>query len=375
MVSLTRRRTVNTPACCEGSGTLSCQAVNVDLSLLGQSTIELPGGISVNFLNLVPGNSNAFHYGGGGSDLILTFNPNTGGLHGHATTSTGKSFTIESCGEDGHVWKELDLANMGDNIGLDYESRGKASRTILQAAADNTTMVTYSVKFYYTPQFAAATPDIDGFLDQIISETNQGYASSQVQLTVTKHCSELATINDPVSGSSSSAIISAFANMKSSAAELRDTADAAALLINSFDFCGVGYLNVISSGNTLTVTRKNCAVGYYSFGHEVGHNIGLQHNPEVATNPVYPYALGHLIAQGSASTGYRTILAYNAAGHRTRVNYYSNPDVNYPVTGTPTGLVGSNNAALLNINRASLAAVGDESSICGENLLFTYICT
>ncbi len=35
--------------------------------------------------------------------------------------------------------------------------------------------------------------------------------------------------------------------------------------------------------------------GYYSFGHEIGHNIGADHNPEVARNKVYPYGYGHLI--------------------------------------------------------------------------------
>ena len=28
--------------------------------------------------------------------------------------------------------------------------------------------------FYYTPEFAAITEDIPGFIDQVIAETNQG---------------------------------------------------------------------------------------------------------------------------------------------------------------------------------------------------------
>jgi hypothetical protein len=50
------------------------------------------------------------------------------------------------------------------------------NRMLKQGALDNTTMVNYSIKFYYTPEFAKVTPDIPGFIAQIIAETNQGYA-------------------------------------------------------------------------------------------------------------------------------------------------------------------------------------------------------
>ena len=87
----------------------------------------------------------------------------------------------------------------------------------------------------------------------------------------------------------------------------------------------------------------------------------------MATNSHFSYGHGQLIEQGSASTGYRTILAYNAAGHTTRVNYYSNPSVLYPPTNTPTGLLPlSNNAAVLSLNRFIMADIGDESEKCRD---------
>ena len=106
------------------------------------------------------------------------------------------------------------------------------------------------------------------------------------------------------------------------------------------------------------MTKKSCATGYFSFGHEIAHNFGCHHNPEQYPNdhtPSYPSAYGHLIAAGTASTGVRSILAYNAEGHYKRVNYYSNPDVIYPGTGTPTGVAGiSNNAKVITDNRCVL---------------------
>ena len=236
---------------------------------------------------------------------------------------------------------------------------------------DNTTIATYSIFVYYTPEFAASTPDIDTFIDHVLAETNEGYVNSQVPLVATRHCAEQATINDV---SSASTMLSNFASMKGTSTALRGTADVAALLVNSFGIaswstvCGIAYLNTIGNGNTVSATMKNCALGYYSFGHEIGHNIGLHHNPEGnggTTNTAYSHGRGHLIAAGSTRRTLRTILAYYAPGHDDRVNYYSNPNVIHPLTGTPTGVAGvSNNAAVLLHNRFDLASVGDESGAC-----------
>jgi len=126
------------------------------------------------------------------------------------------------------------------------------------------------------------------------------------------------------------------------------------------------------NGFTLSVVKKSCALGYYSFGHEVGHSMGLAHNPEETTNTLFLQGHGHLIQPGSGPRGYRTILAYSAQGHRDRKNYYSNPAVLLPETGTATGKVGvSNNAAVLNMNRFRMAGVGDESSACFDGLLIS----
>ena len=61
------------------------------------------------------------------------------------------------------------------------------------------------------------------------------------------------------------------------------------------------------------------------------------------------------------------MLAYYGEGHSLRVNYYSNPSVNHPLTNTPTGVDGlSNNAAVFTENRFAFASIGDESGTCGD---------
>ena len=65
--------------------------------------------------------------------------------------------------------------------------------------------------------------------------------------------------------------------------------------------------------------------------------------------------------------GFRTILAYEKRGHRKRKNYYSNPSVILPQTGTPTGVAGvSNNARVLREMIGQMAALGDESGTCSD---------
>ena len=58
-------------------------------------------------------------------------------------------------------------------------------------------------------------------------------------------------------------------------------------------------------------------------------------------------------------------MAYGRPGFTRRANYYSNPDIIFPKTGTPTGVAGvSNNAKVITQNRRAFAALGDESSVC-----------
>ena len=353
--------------CCQDDQLLSCHQVDLDVNTLGDQDLDLaPLNTTVQYKGLVLGSKHSYHYENDLVDVVLTVH--NGDIYGHMALDNGDSYTIEYCGDGIHVMKQLDVENLGENIG-DVDEEGEMSSGFLRAinpaeegAGDRCDMVEYSIKVYYTPQFAAVTADIEGYVEQVIQETNQGYYDSRVPLTAKVLCIEEATIDDMPSSSQQ---LSAFKNMKGSIAELRGTADVAVLLVKSFDACGRGYVNSIGSGYTLSVATKNCALGYYSFGHEVGHNIGLMHNKEVSPNIYYDDGHGYLISKGSHYTGYRTILAYTASGHRTRVNYYSNPDVIYPRTGTPTGKVGvANNAKILTNNRFALAALGDESESC-----------
>jgi len=137
----------------------------------------------------------------------------------------------------------------------------------------------------------------------------------------------------------------------------------AILLSNSYsDYCGVASFDELVSRETFGTVAKGCATGYYSFGHEIGHIVGAQHNKETgANNPAYPNGYGFLM-KPPVKSGYRTILSYLFIGYNTRINYYSNPAVSYK--NIPTGETGANNAGVLTERRFLMAAVGDESLSC-----------
>ena len=108
-----------------------------------------------------------------------------------------------------------------------------------------------------------------------------GYSQSGIPVTIAVHCIEQASINDI---ENSSNMLSAFKSMKGTVSALRNTADSTALLVGDFSSCGIAYLGTYDNGNTVSVTAKSCALGYYSFGHELGHNFGATHDPDVRQN-------------------------------------------------------------------------------------------
>ena len=225
---------------------------------------------------------------------------------------------------------------------------------------------TYSIMIYYTPEFAEVTPNIDDFIDQVIAETNQGYANSLLPITIEKLCSEQTPFND---SDDSMALFDKFAHFKGSYDALRNTADAAALFTIKMKNCGIAIGSSFDTGLTFSLIKKSCALGYYSFGHEIAHNLGAEHDPKYSNNLNFPHGHGHLIERGTHYLGLRTILAYSSPGHQWRVNYYSNPRVDHPYTGTPTGVQGlSDNAAVLLRNIDSLASLGNETASCKDML-------
>ena len=113
--------------------------------------------------------------------------------------------------------------------------------------------------------------------------------------------------------------------------------------------CGVAYfqssIDASFENRAFGLTVRSCAISNLTFPHEIGHNLGLNHDwyLDNDTNPE-TYAHGYPHPAGR----WRTIMAYNhyctaSAGITcTRIPHFSNPNVAYQ--GAPTG-VPSNTAS------------------------------
>ena len=64
---------------------------------------------------------------------------------------------------------------------------------------------------------------------------------------------------------------------------------------------------VSSTCQTFSLTVKNCATGYYSFGHEIAHNFGALHNREAHSDPAGSH-YGFLIQVQSGQSNMRSVL-------------------------------------------------------------------
>ena len=224
-------------------------------------------------------------------------------MFGRMSTHEDKHFFIEKC-HHGHVIKEYDLSSFGE-LEMGDEHGGGRSMEKVDARVedmDNTTIVTYSVMFYYTQAFEDATADIDGFLDQLVSIANTGYINSQIPIRAEKFCSEKATINE-INHYGNWHMLEAFWQMKDddgSTTNLRNSADIAFLLTNvPFNESGHSGMAYFPWQNRkVGFCRKDRAIADFTFAHELGHTMGAYHNIETThINPYHQEGQGHLIDQ------------------------------------------------------------------------------
>jgi hypothetical protein len=245
-----------------------------------------------------------------------------------------------------HVVEQLDHGLFPDG-GCFKEVPGGAAdlRAPPVVSADDGSQI--DVLVVYTPAARAAAGGTPAMLAQVnlaVAETNTGYANSNVVQrlrlagAVEVGYAESGDIEedlDHLTWSGDGYLEGVHA--------LRDSygADLVSLITEtpSSPYCGVAWL---MSGNdpgfeslAFSVVELACMTGYYSLGHELGHNMGLNHaRADYASPPVgaFPYSFGYK----NPSHLFRTVMAYNCPVSCPRILHFSNPNVAYG--GSPTGV-------------------------------------
>jgi hypothetical protein len=114
----------------------------------------------------------------------------------------------------------------------------------------------------------------------------------------------------------------------------------------------------------VSLVRRSC-LDDQTLMHELGHNLGAQHDPPNADPPsqaLFPYAFGHLVF-GS----FRTIMAYSTdcggAAGCPRIDHFSNPNVTFD--GKPVGIANQrDNVRVVEATHSRYAVRTAPGSVC-----------
>ncbi|TPG59658.1 hypothetical protein EAH89_05315 [Roseomonas nepalensis] len=305
---------------------------------------------------------------GGGADF--TWSAGSPGVPGQATfvvrngdvTGTindGASlYRIEPVGGGVHALIKIDESRFPPEHPPSFQQRQQRGDIPAPAPAQQDTQradapAVIDVLVAYTPSAAAAVSDIVATVQLAVAEANQSYQNSGINLRLNLVDSFQHAYTEGTN--SFDTILADFAgNAGVNARRNNVGADVAVLIINKTDYCGLADAIMANANTAFAIVHYDCATGYYSFAHEIGHLQGARHD-EANDSTATPYAYGHGFQHRSPSPAWRTIMAYACPGGCTRLQYWSNPNVSYG--GTPMGTAATNdNARVLNGTAATVAA-------------------
>ncbi|WP_337871642.1 zinc-dependent metalloprotease [Ignavibacterium sp.] len=208
----------------------------------------------------------------------------------------------------------------------------------------------YDILVAYTQSAANVSGDIGGLIQTAINEANLSYSESQIYLVPNLVHTVLVNYDE---NRDYQTIVNHFRNSTDGYMDeihsLRNQykADICVLIVNNDDFCGIAYTIGASESNAFCVVHYDCATGYYSFGHEIGHLQGARHDK--LTDPTGTYEHGYRYKPAA----WRTIMAYDSASHYTRLNFWSNPYQEYPLN---SGIKRGNESEANNVRKLNETA-------------------
>jgi len=350
---------------------LSAHVVSVNLAALEADAVDLPlaPGITlrarIDLRESNPDGSESWTGHIDGSPLSAATFVRAGSVLQGAVRTLDAAYSIEPLPDSTlHVVRQVDPSALGPELPpLAPDMGPRLAGDIPPTPLDDGT--TFDVLVVYTAAARSAAGGSDAAIQARInlgvSETNTAYANSGViprlrlvsaQAIDYVETGNLSTDLNAITGTTDGQMDGVHA--------LRDAlgADLVKLVVGSTagGACGVAWLmQSLSAGfasHAFSVTAYPCISPNYTFGHELGHNMGSNHAPEDGSvnSPLYPYSFGYK----NPANLFRTVMAYNCPVSCTRVLHFSNPAVSY--SGQPTGTVAQHhNAMSINGARNTIA--------------------
>jgi hypothetical protein len=268
-----------------------------------------------------------------------------GQMAGNITSPLGQ-YQVRFAGDGVHAVYTIDQSSFPDELPPIPVDADFGAGPNLAAVADLCTSIDVMVVWTQNAENAAGgATAMRNLVNLAVTETNQSYANSQMTQRINLAWSQKVAYTESGDfGTDLDRLRNPSDGYIDNVHTLRNTyyADLVSMFIEGTQYCGIGYMMSTVSpsfeSNAFTVVARNCATGYYSFAHEMGHNEGARHDWYVdsGTTP-YPYAHGYV----NTTDRWRTIMAYNnecsgSGFNCARLQYWSNPNVFYG--GDPMGV-------------------------------------
>jgi hypothetical protein len=276
----------------------------------------------------------------------------------------GRTFSLAYQGAGVYALREIDQGAFAEED--DFIEVPPPDPAVVPAAALADDGSVIDVLVVYTAAAATSAGGTNAMLARIalgVAETNQGYVNSRIQTRLRLvHAEEVAYTESGNSGTDLSRLRGTADGFMDGVHTLRDThgADMVKLIVaNGGGACGVAYLmsgvNPGFASSAFSVTAQGCISPNYTFGHELGHNMGSNHaRQDPIGTGAFPYSYGYK----NPGNVFRTVMSYDCPGGCPRLLYFSNPDVRYRCL--PSGIMNTaadsaDNARSINGTRTTVA--------------------